>query len=119
MSCDHCRSRKLSQPAPKQWQVWANQMAPSVMKLPSREDNPAYAPLSRVELGQTPLALRLLRLELHPQGDADGRTATLVLNAEPKDSQLIAPLEIKVNVSGPLDQLVKLGMNDRVNLGGR
>jgi hypothetical protein len=81
-------------------------------------NNPARASLSRVELGETPLNVHLLNAEFHPAGDTSGRTATLRLEAEPVDRQLIAPMIIDVNVAGPLDQLVKLGLNDRVKIGG-
>ena len=80
--------------------------------------NPARAALSRVELGQTAINLRLLHAEFHPAGDGAGRTATLKLEGEPVDPQLIAPLVIDVNVAGPLDQLVRLGFDDRMKVKG-
>ncbi len=78
------------------------------------ESNPAFAPLQRVELGRTTLDVSLLRARFTPQGDVDGRTATLRLQAEPVDPQLKAPLVIDVNIAGPLDQLIKLGMDGRI-----
>jgi hypothetical protein len=77
--------------------------------------NPAYAPLQRVELGRTALDVSLLRASFTPNGDANGRTATLRLQAEPVDPQLKAPLVIDINVAGPLDRLLKLGMDGRVS----
>ena len=81
-------------------------------------ENPARSALSRVELGRTPISLRLLHAEFHPAGDGAGRTATLKLEGEPVDPQLIAPLRIDVNVAGPLDQLVRLGLDDRMKTRG-
>lgn len=78
-------------------------------------NNPAYAPLQRVELGETALNVSLLRAVFTPQGDADGRTATVRLQAEPVDPQLKAPLIIDINVAGPLDQLIKMGMDGRIS----
>lgn len=80
--------------------------------------NPAFGSLQRVELGQTPLNVRLLSAEFQPAGDALGRTATVHLEAEPVDAQLIAPILLEVNVAGPLDQLIKLGLDERVRMGG-
>lgn len=76
--------------------------------------NPAFGPLQRVELGRTVLDVSLLRASFTPKGDVNGRTASLRLHAEPIDPQLKAPLVIDVNVAGPLDQLIKLGMDGRV-----
>ncbi len=80
--------------------------------------NPAFASLQRVELGQTPLRVRFLSADFSPAGDARGRTASVLLQAEPIDPQLVAPLVLEVNVAGPLDQLIKLGLDDRVKMGG-
>ncbi len=78
------------------------------------DNNPAYAPLQRVELGNTALNVSVLRAVFSPGGDADGRSATVRLQAEPDDPQLKAPLIIDINVAGPLDQLLKLGMDGRI-----
>lgn len=80
--------------------------------------NPAFHALQRVELGQTPLNVRLLSAEFQPAGDALGRTASVHLEAAPIDPQLVAPLLVEVNVSGPLDQLIKIGLDDRMRVGG-
>ncbi len=77
-------------------------------------DNPAYSPLQRVEQGETALSVSLLRLRFTPRGDENGRTATVRLQAEPVDPLLKAPLQIDLNVAGPLDQLIKLGMDGRI-----
>ncbi len=89
--------------------------APGMITRQLDASNPAYAPLQRVELGRTALDVSLLRASFTPQGDANGRTATLRLQAEPVDPQLKAPLVIDINVAGPLDRLLKLGMDGRVS----
>ena len=80
--------------------------------------NPAFPALQRVELGQTPLSVRLMSAEFDPAGDARGRSAVVHLQAEPTDPQLVAPLVLEINVAGPLDQLIKLGLDERVRMGG-
>lgn len=92
--------------------------APGLITAQLKVGNPAFPALQRVELGQTPLHVRLLSAEFQPAGDALGRTASVHLEAEPVDSQLIAPLLMEVNVSGPLDQLIKIGLDDRMRVGG-
>lgn len=87
---------------------------PGMITSQLKTDNPAYAPLQRVELGRTALDVSRLRASFTPRGDAEGRTATVRLHAEPVDPQLKAPLMIDVNVAGPLDQLIKLGMDGRI-----
>lgn len=80
------------------------------------DDSPAFAPLQRVELGDTALNASILRAVFTPAGDVNGRSATVRLQAEPDDPQLKAPLIIDINVAGPLDQLLKLGMDGRIGL---
>lgn len=91
---------------------------PGLITAQLKVGNPAFSALQRVELGQTPLHVRLLSAEFRPAGDALGRTASVHLQAEPIDSQLVAPLLMEVNVSGPLDQLIKIGLDDRMRVGG-
>ncbi len=80
--------------------------------------SPAFEPLQRVEMGKTPLAVRALLLALEPADDPQGRSAVLRVEAEPLDPGIKAPIIINVNVSGPLNQLIKLSMDDRVKFGG-
>ncbi len=77
-------------------------------------NNPAFAPLQRVELGQTPLDVRVLRAVFTPKGDAQGRSATIRLQAEPSDPLLKAPIILDINVLGPLNELIQLGLDDRL-----
>jgi hypothetical protein len=92
---------------------------PGLITAQLKVGNPAFPALQRVELGQTPLHVRLLSAEFQPAGDALGRTASVHLEAAPIDPQLIAPLLMEVNVSGPLDQLIKIGLDDRMRVGGQ
>lgn len=76
--------------------------------------NPAFEPLRRIERGETALNVQVLRAVFSPQGDERGRTASIRLEAEPVDPMLKAPFVIDVNVAGPLDQLIKLGLEGGV-----
>lgn len=78
------------------------------------KDSPAYAPLQRVELGRTPMAIHSLVVTLAPDGDGQGRSAILRIEAEPIDPGLKAPIVLVVNVTGPLNDLIRLGMDERV-----
>lgn len=76
--------------------------------------SPGFQPLQRVELGQTALAVTVLDLVLSPPDDPLGRSARLRVEAHPVDPGLKAPFIIDVNVAGPLDDLIRLGMDERV-----
>ncbi len=80
--------------------------------------NPAFAALRRIELGKTPIKLQLLSVEITPEGDAKGRTAKVHIRGAPEDAQLRAPLDVQLNVVGPLNYLLKLGLDDRMHVGG-
>ncbi len=85
---------------------------------PARLWKPAFHVLSRIELGQTPLAVNALLAEIIPEGDVEHRTARVRINAASRGEGMRVPLEIDVGVSGLLNQLLKLGLDDRVKLGG-
>lgn len=63
----------------------------------------------KMERGEIPIRARTLEVTLTPQGDAEGRTAWVHLAGGPSDPELTAPLDAKINVRGPLDELVKIG----------
>jgi hypothetical protein len=77
-----------------------------------------YPGLGQIETGQIPLRAELLEIQFTPQGDADGRTASVHLAGGPVDPKLRAPVDLVVNVRGPLESLVKLGTNSRLHFGG-
>jgi hypothetical protein len=77
-----------------------------------------YPGLGQIETGQIPLRAELLEIEFTPQGDAEGRTASVHLAGGPVDPKLHAPVDLVVNVRGPLESLVKLGTNSRLHFGG-
>lgn len=68
-----------------------------------------YPGLIRIETGEMALLATKLDVRLTPSGDADGRTARVLIEGGPVDASLKAPLVLNINVSGPLAPLMKLG----------
>ncbi|HVS52809.1 MAG TPA: YdbH domain-containing protein [Opitutaceae bacterium] len=77
-----------------------------------------YPGLGQIETGQIPLRADLLEVEFTPEGDAEGRTASVHLAGGPVDPKLRAPVDLVVNVRGPLQSLLKLGTDSRLHFGG-
>ena len=76
-----------------------------------------YPGLVQLEAGGVPLVARELEIRLTPEGDAEGRTARVHLKGGPADPALRAPVELEVNVRGPLDSLVQFSTHHRVRFG--
>lgn len=77
-----------------------------------------YPGLGKIETGEIPLRAELLEVAFTPEGDAEGRTASIHLTGGPFDPKLRAPIDLTVNVRGPLESLVKFGTNSRLHFGG-
>jgi hypothetical protein len=81
---------------------------------------PALLPaLKRIEMGEAPLRAQLLDLTITPNGDQEGRTATVHLQGEPTDTNLHAPVDLVVNYRGPLNLLLKFGVATKISYGAR
>jgi hypothetical protein len=76
-----------------------------------------YPGLGQIETGQIPLQANLLEVAFTPEGDAEGRTASIHLAGGPVDPKLRAPVDLTINVRGPLESLVKFGTNSRLRFG--
>jgi hypothetical protein len=76
-----------------------------------------YPGIEAIELGQTALEAGVLRLTFHPAGDAAGRTAVLRIEGHPLDPKIIAPLELDVNISGPVENLLRQAFSSRLRMG--
>lgn len=76
-----------------------------------------YPGLVQLEAGGVPLVARELEIRLTPEGDAEGRTARVRLKGGPADPALRAPVDLEVNVRGPLDSLVQFSTHHRVRFG--
>lgn len=77
-----------------------------------------YPGLGQVEMGQVPLKAELLEVVFTPDGDSEGRTARVRLAGGPVDPKLRAPIDLTINVRGPLDALVRFGTDARLSFGG-
>lgn len=77
-----------------------------------------YPGLVQLEAGGVPLVARELEILLTPEGDVEGRTARVRLKGGPADPALQAPVNLEVNVRGPLDSLVQFSTHHRVRFGG-
>jgi hypothetical protein len=77
-----------------------------------------YPGLGQIEMGEVPLRADSLEVTFTPQGDAEGRTAWVHVTGGPVDPKLTAPIDLTVNVRGPLDSLIKFGTDSRLKFGG-
>ncbi|MSU70329.1 MAG: hypothetical protein EXS39_06080 [Opitutaceae bacterium] len=76
-----------------------------------------YPGIEAIEQGLTPLEASVLRLTLHPAGDAQGRSAVLRIEGRPRDPKFIAPLELDVNIAGPVENLMRKVLDSRLKIG--
>jgi len=84
-------------------------------------DNPAYDTLTEIEEGTQPLHVESLHVALYPDGPDGPRSAAVSLVARPVSGAVVKQLRFDINVSGPLDQVLRLGTSDsvRLNFGGK
>ena len=120
---------RLKAGAPEQFEV-ALGLAPGTMALIRFQPSPGlltdhvpdvvrkyYPGLEAIELGQTPLEAKVLRLTTHPGGDAQGRSAQVRVEGRPSDPRFVAPLELDINVTGPLEELLRKIIDSRLKIG--
>lgn len=79
--------------------------------------SPAYAVLSKIEGGILELRLDALDFKIHPPGAPEGRSAQLHLSGLPVDRSVKAPVSLDVNVNGPVERLLDLGLDSRMHIG--
>lgn len=77
-----------------------------------------YPGLGLIEAGEVPIHAQHLELTITPGGDAKGRSATIRIAGGPVDPSLRAPIDLNVNVRGPLHHFVKFGTHSRLSFGG-
>lgn len=78
--------------------------------------NPARETLRQIEMGLMALEVEALNADVFPDGDGEGRTARLTILARPRESTLVKEVTFDVNVSGPLDQVLQLGLQNNVSI---
>lgn len=80
-------------------------------------ENPAHGMLQRIETGQAPLAVESLSLRLYPDGANGARSAQIEVVARTTGvGDVVEKVTFTVNVSGPLDQVLRLGLDDRAKI---
>lgn len=78
---------------------------------------PSHAVLQKIESGLLKLRISELRLEIRPIDAPAGRSAQLHLKGEPVDQEVKAPVILNLNVNGPLEKLINMGMDSRLSVG--
>ncbi len=78
--------------------------------------NPAFDTLRRVELGEDSLTVDSLQVDLYRQNADGGRTAQIRVNARPLDDRDVKHITFTVNLSGPLDQVLRLGLGNKASV---
>lgn len=79
--------------------------------------SPSYAVLKKVETGLLKLKVTELRLDIRPPDAPAGRSAQLHVAGEPVDPEVKAPVILDLNVNGPLEKLINLGLDSRLSFG--
>ncbi len=77
-----------------------------------------FTTLKRIESGLLRLELSELRLDIRAPGLPAGRSATLRVAGEPVDKSVKAPISLDLNVNGPIEALLNMGLDKRVRFGG-
>lgn len=91
--------------------------APGLLTRGMAVSNPSYAVLQKVETGLLKLAVTKMRLDIRPPDAPPGRSATLHIAGQPADPAVKAPVTLDLNVSGPLEKLLNLGLDSRSSFG--
>jgi hypothetical protein len=82
-----------------------------------RPENPAFDDLKSIELGKAELRLKTLNLKLTPEGDDLGRSAFVQIVAQPaQPGGSVKEVTFDVNVSGPLNEVLKLGLTQKFSV---
>jgi hypothetical protein len=79
-------------------------------------DNPAYIALHEIEEGKDDLLVNKLEIALYPDGVDAPRTARISVVAHPSSSTSVKAVSFNVDVIGPLEDLIKVALNQRVDL---
>ena len=78
-----------------------------------------YPGLGKIEMGEAPLRADHLEVSFDPGGDEQGRTASVHLIGGPVDPSLRSPIDLSINIRGPLEALMKFSTNSRLQFGGK
>jgi hypothetical protein len=79
--------------------------------------SPSYAVLQKVESGLLKLNVTELRLDIRPPNSPEGRSAQLHVAGQPVDPTVKVPVVLDLNVNGPVEALLNLGMKSGFSIG--
>jgi hypothetical protein len=79
--------------------------------------NARYAVLQKIESGLFKLKISELRLDIRPTDAPANRSARLHLVGAPVDPEVKAPVTLDLNVNGPLESLLNMGLNSQLSFG--
>jgi hypothetical protein len=80
-------------------------------------NSPSFAVLKKIEEGILRLRVTELRLDIRPPDAPPGRTAQLRVVGAPVDPEVKAPVTLDLNVNGPIESLINLGLKSKVGMG--
>ena len=83
----------------------------------AKPGSPGFAVLQKVESGLLKLKISELRLDIRPPNAPEGRSAQLHIAGEPVDKDVKAPVTLDLNVNGPLEKLINMGLDSRLSIG--
>lgn len=81
--------------------------------------NKLYPGILQMETAGIPLLAEELQLRFVPKGDEEGRSAWVHLAGRPVDPAFQGPIDLTMNVRGPLDEVFNAGANSTLRLMGR
>jgi hypothetical protein len=81
--------------------------------------NKLYPGLGQMETGGIPMEAEVLQIRFVPRGDEEHRTAWVHIAGRPVDPSFTGPIDLTVNIRGPLDEVFNTGANSALRLMGR
>lgn len=103
----------LTRQVPEHFQLLPAWMGPLARWIAA--DNPAYPVLRDVEQGTLPLKVDRFEVQFLPD-DPLGRTARVNISARPATPGPVDKVTFEINLSGPLEQVIRLGLDERVKV---
>jgi hypothetical protein len=78
---------------------------------------PVYSTASDIEMGRAPLRVQTVDVHMDPKGDAQGRTAHIVLSTQPSvPNSAIQGVHFEINVTGPLEEFARLAKEGKLSI---
>lgn len=79
-------------------------------------ENPAYATLKKIELGEMPLTIESIEASFEAVANQQDRTAHIAIIARPTaPDSMVKVVRFNINISGPLNEVIQFGLNDSMD----